>query len=161
MSTKKYVSLAKLSTFLDNLKNTFALKSHTHTVDSALSDTSENPVQNKVINEEFDAISEGMGALELAIDSLSDGTTPVAKAESAETATSAETANQATKATQDASGNVITDTYETKTDASAKLTEAKSYTDQMTETAVFFDENDNESVLLVSDELPDAEEVGF
>lgn len=35
----------------------------------------------------------------------------------------------ATKATQDASGNVITSTYETKTDASSKLTEAKTYTD--------------------------------
>lgn len=35
----------------------------------------------------------------------------------------------ATKATQDASGNVITSTYETKTDASAKLTTAKTYTD--------------------------------
>lgn len=33
------------------------------------------------------------------------------------------------KATADASGNVITTTYETKSDASAKLTEAKGYTD--------------------------------
>ena len=127
MSTKKYVSLSKLSTFLDNLKNTFALKNHTHTVDSALSDTSENPVQNKVINAEFDAIAEGMNALELAIDGLADGTTPVSKSESA---TNAETAETANKATQDASGNIITETYETKTDSTAKLTEAKGYTDQ-------------------------------
>lgn len=35
----------------------------------------------------------------------------------------------ATKATQDASGNVITSTYETKANASSKLTEAKTYTD--------------------------------
>ena len=42
-------------------------------------------------------------------------------------------AAQATKATQDASGNVITTTYETKSDATAKLNEAKGYTDsQMT-----------------------------
>lgn len=68
MSTRKYVSLSKLATFLDNLKELFALKNHTHTVDSALSDTSENPVQNKVINAELDAISEGMSALESAID---------------------------------------------------------------------------------------------
>jgi hypothetical protein len=38
-------------------------------------------------------------------------------------------AAEATKATQDASGNVITATYETKADASSKLTEAKGYTD--------------------------------
>lgn len=47
----------------------------------------------------------------------------------ADSATTATTANSATKATQDASGNVITTTYETKTAAAAKLTEAKSYTD--------------------------------
>lgn len=44
-------------------------------------------------------------------------------------ATSAGSATSATKATQDASGNVITSTYETKTNATAKLTEAKTYTD--------------------------------
>lgn len=38
-------------------------------------------------------------------------------------------AGHATKATQDASGNVITSTYETKTDAAQKLTDAKAYTD--------------------------------
>ena len=32
MASKKYISLSKLSTFLDNLKNTFALLIHTHTV---------------------------------------------------------------------------------------------------------------------------------
>lgn len=44
----------------------------------------------------------------------------------ADTATSA---TSATKATQDASGNVITSTYETKTDSASKLAEAKSYAD--------------------------------
>ena len=48
----------------------------------------------------------------------------------ATTADSATTAGSATKATQDASGNTITTTYETKVDASAKLTEAKNYTDE-------------------------------
>lgn len=38
------------------------------TVDSALSSTSTNPVQNKVLNDEFNAISNAMGALEVAID---------------------------------------------------------------------------------------------
>lgn len=79
---KKYVSLSKLSTFLDKLKTTFAALSHTHnlsdltdyTVDAALSSTSTNPVQNKVLNEEFDAISEAMNALESAIDSNASAT---------------------------------------------------------------------------------------
>lgn len=76
MATKKYVSLSKLSDFLDNLKNVFAYKIHTHTVsdisdyvvDSQLSSTSSNPVENKVIDAEFNAISDAMGALEVAID---------------------------------------------------------------------------------------------
>lgn len=76
---KKYVSLSKLSTFLDNLKGTFASLSHKHTmsditnltIDTALSPTSNNPVSNKVIDAEFEAISEAMGALDLAIDGKS------------------------------------------------------------------------------------------
>lgn len=51
------------------------------------------------------------------------------KATTADSATTANTATSATKAAQDASGNVITSTYETKTDASAKLDSAKAYTD--------------------------------
>lgn len=47
-------------------------------------------------------------------------------AASANTATSA---TSATKATQDGNGKVISSTYETKTDASAKLSEAKQYAD--------------------------------
>lgn len=39
-------------------------------------------------------------------------------------------ADTATKATQDASGNVITDTYETKTDAATKLATAKTYAEE-------------------------------
>lgn len=50
-------------------------------------------------------------------------------ASSATTATTATSATSATKATQDASGNVITSTYETKTAANSKLDEAKKYAD--------------------------------
>lgn len=185
-NNNKYVTPRRLSTFLDNLKNVFALLSHKHTlsditdykVDSALSSTSLNPVQNKIIDAEFDAIAESINALDLAIDGKSDsnhnhddryyteteidakistvntnitnitsGSTPVKEAEhaeSADTATNATNANHAvsadsatfatsaTKATQDASGNVITSHYETKTDATTKLNEAKSYTDTKT-----------------------------
>lgn len=51
----KYLNLAGLQTLWTKAKNTFALKSHSHTaadipVDTALSSASENPVQNKVVN---------------------------------------------------------------------------------------------------------------
>lgn len=76
MSQKKYVSLSKLSTFLDNLKNTFATLIHTHklsditdyTVDTTLSSASNNPVANSALDAEFEAISDAMGALEQDID---------------------------------------------------------------------------------------------
>lgn len=79
-NNKKYISLNRLSNFLDNLKNTFATLSHKHTtaditdykIDTALSSTSANPVQNKVLDAEFNAIGDAMGALELAIDSKAD-----------------------------------------------------------------------------------------
>ena len=80
MANKKYVSLNRLSTFLDNLKDRFATLNHKHTIsditnlsiDSELSSTSVNPVQNKILNNEFEAISNAMGALELAIDGKSE-----------------------------------------------------------------------------------------
>lgn len=82
MSQKKYVSLSKLGTFLENLTTKFAGLVHTHklseitdyTVDSALSSTSVNPVQNKVIDAEFDAIGQSFEALELSIDGKIDKT---------------------------------------------------------------------------------------
>ena len=67
-------------------------------VDTALSSTSENPVQNKVINS-----------------ALSNKLDKTAKA------ASATTADSATKATQDASGNVITSTYATKSELTSGL----------------------------------------
>ena len=84
---KKYVSLSKLSTFLDNLKNLFATKdtvesistnvayinttdnetitdtetsSSSVTVDSYLSTTSTNPVQNKVVTKKINEISQAV-----------------------------------------------------------------------------------------------------
>ena len=77
---KKYVSLSKLQTFLDNLSNKFASLTHAHTmsditdytVDTELSSVSTNPVQNKTIDAEFEAVSTAMGALESAIDGKAD-----------------------------------------------------------------------------------------
>ena len=58
MSIKKYATLNTLSEFLDNLKTMFANITHTHTkseitdliIDTELSSTSENLVQNNVIS---------------------------------------------------------------------------------------------------------------
>ena len=73
---KKYVSLTKLSSFLTNLKKIFAPLNHTHdlkdipsfTIDSELSSTSTNPVQNKVIDAEFEAIAQALEVYEDAFD---------------------------------------------------------------------------------------------
>lgn len=247
MATKKYISLSKLSTFLDNLKDTFSTLYHQHTIsditdlniDSTLSSTSTNPVQNKILDAEFNAVGEAMSVLEQSIDekadsththaltevnglsseldnlqssieastapagdelgtvmsggnvnikdgiitvlddshnhiidnidglqdilttksdvghihddmyyteseidtkvseinasitSITNGTVVVPKASHALNADNATAAVSAEKATQDASGNIIVDTYETKTDAASKLTEAKAYADSV------------------------------
>lgn len=81
------------------------------TVDSALSATSENPVQNKVIAEEFQKYENGTKVVAKATEAETAKT-----AASATTAQSAATAENATKATQDAQGNVIDTTYAKKTE---------------------------------------------
>lgn len=63
------------------------------------------------------------------ISDIIDGTTPVAEAGRASSADTATTSDIAEKAIQDENGNVIVSTYETKDESSAKLDEAKSYTD--------------------------------
>lgn len=78
MANKKYVSLARLSDFLDNIKEKYSQIGHKHSlsdltdyeVDTELSSTSTNPVQNKALDAEFEAIGDAMGALELAIDAI-------------------------------------------------------------------------------------------
>lgn len=76
----KYVSPSKLSIFLDNLKNIFSPLTHVHNlseiadyiVDSELSPTSTNPVQNTVLNAEFEAISEALNVYDLVLDDKAD-----------------------------------------------------------------------------------------
>lgn len=81
------------------------------------------------IDSKFSAINDS-------ISKISSGETVVKKAE---------TATSATSATKDAAGNVITDTYETKDDANAKLEKAKVYTDTAIENIDFskdYEQND-------------------
>ena len=82
MEVRKYVSLSKLSLFLDNLSSKFAALTHTHkiedisdfAVDSELSPDSINPVQNKVLSAELNTINEIIGVLETKVDGKSDST---------------------------------------------------------------------------------------
>ena len=146
MATKKYLSLDRLTEYDALIKGEIAESvsgkadaSHTHDdryyTESEINEMIEN--FDGVFSEFSDTVSD----LTEAMTYLADGTVPVAKAEhatSADTATSATTAttaNSATKATQDGNGNVISSTYETKTDASAKLSEAKSYTNSVAQQA--------------------------
>lgn len=65
MSVKNYTDIDTLRSFLDNLKATFAPKSHKHTiseltdyvVDTELSSTSTNPVQNKAVTAAINDLS--------------------------------------------------------------------------------------------------------
>ena len=107
-------------------------------VDDTLSSDSENPVQNKVINTALDMINASLS-------DIVDGSTKVGKAVSADNATNAtkaDTAMHAFQAEQDDNGDVISMTYETKSDASSKLTEAKQYADSAASTAANAVKND-------------------
>ena len=113
MATKTYLSLERLTEY-DKLIKGLINSSDESTLSSANSYT-----DTKVSN-------------------ITSGTIVVKEAEHADAADeathatnadNATTADSATKATQDGNGKVISSTYETKTDASAKLTEAKAYTD--------------------------------
>lgn len=122
----KYVTPRRLSTFLDNLKNTFALLGHKHTtsditdykVDSALSSTSSNPVANRVLDAEFDAVSQAMGALETSIDNtdmkVENLSTKVAYIDTADNEDVVDTGDNCVKTVNgiapDANGNVIVET---------------------------------------------------
>lgn len=200
---KRYVSLNRLSNFLDHLKNLFvtkneisdkANKTHDHSVDDitdldTVIDTINNDMETKTApaGDNFGTVMNGGNVtieggiitvkdnehkhtienidglkdeLELkvstetfashthndiyyteseidgkvsninsSIEDIIDGTTPVAKATHASSADDAINAVNAERAIQDDSGNIITSTYETKSDASNKLVEAKSYAD--------------------------------
>ena len=65
MAQKKYVSLTRLSNFLDNIKAKYSQIGHKHTVsdltdykiDTTLSSTSSDPIANKAVDAEFEAVS--------------------------------------------------------------------------------------------------------
>lgn len=117
MSDKKYVSLNRLTEYDSLIKQTIA--------DSVGTKADKGHNHNDIYYTESE-INTKISTINTSISNITNGTTKVAKAASADSATSA---SSATKATQDGNGKVISSTYETKSDASAKLAEAKTYAD--------------------------------
>lgn len=151
----KYIGEQTLSYVIGKCKATFALITHTHTseeigADAAGSAASALGLANEYTNEKVAEITSGDTVVkESEHSSTADTATNAEHAVNAEHATSADTAttaDSATKATQDGNGNVITDVYETKTDANEKLTEAKTHTDTLSEQVAYINEEDNENI---------------
>lgn len=125
MAIKKYLSLDRLTEYDALIKQEIAdavsdKASSSHNHDSRY--YTETEIDNKI------------ATVNTSISNITNGTTKVAQsthADSADSATTATTASSATKATQDGNGKVISSTYETKTDASSKLSEAKAYADSV------------------------------
>lgn len=138
MSTKKYLSLTGLTEYDELLKDKMAkddattlasAKTYADGLASGKSDKTHNHDDRYYTESEVDS---KLSAVNTSITNITSGTVVVKEAEHATTANSANsaaTADSATKATQDGNGKVISSTYETKTDASSKLQEAKTYTD--------------------------------
>lgn len=72
MSKEKLTTLDNLTYFLSWLNRKFSALDHTHTaeeigitVDTSLSSTSSNPVENKAVYESIDALSSGVAYIDL------------------------------------------------------------------------------------------------
>lgn len=110
---------------VDGLQTALNSKQDKLTIDSELSKTSTNPVQNKVVAEELAGKQNASTAVEVttAGTAVGSATVPVyvnASGVVAPITSYAGNAATATKATEDASGNVITTTYATKTELAGK-----------------------------------------
>ena len=114
--TETYDTLVEIQTWIEG-----AGVNATELTQAIAVETKAREDADKALGERIDGVVTSYAAADAAlgirIDNVVNGTTPVSKAA------------EATKAAQDGNGNVITATYETKNDASAKLTEAKNYSD--------------------------------
>lgn len=131
LSSGDDTTLASAKSYADGLANGKSDKGHDH--DDRYYTETEIDTKLSAVNTSITNITSGTVVVKEAEHATNaDTATNATNATNANHATSADTATSATsatKATQDGSGNVITSTYETKTDASAKLAEAKTYTD--------------------------------
>ena len=80
-------------------------------------------IQQEITDGDSSGLSSANSYTDGKVESIKNGNIVAAKA------TEATSAASATKATQDGNGKVISSTYETKSDANSKLTEAKTYAD--------------------------------
>lgn len=80
-------------------------------------------IQQEITDGDSSSLSSANSYTDGKVESIKNGNIVAAKA------TEATSAASATKATQDGNGKVISSTYETKSDANSKLTEAKTYAD--------------------------------
>lgn len=176
--SKKYISLDRLSDFLNNLKQLFVTKesldnlqesinektapastslgtvmsggnvvisdgiitvkddSHNHIIDNIdglqdiLDTKSDNGHDHNDVYYTKSEIDIDIVDITESISDIVGGTTVVAEASHAISADNATMADSATKATQDGDNQVISETYETKGDATIKLNTAKAYTDE-------------------------------
>lgn len=152
MEQKKYISPSRLKTFFDKLIEIFAPLAHKHkidditdyTVDSELSSTSDNPVSNKVLNEEFDAISDAMGALELSIDSKANVSHDHDDAYYTEAEIDDRLNNAINEVKTDASNKDAVVLYEAQKGISNALDSAKEYTDVVASGKADSDHNHND-----------------
>lgn len=124
-------SLASAKSYTDSVASGKANSSHTH--DDRYYTETEVDSKLSTINTNITNITSGTTIVKKAEYATSAGT--ASEATHAGSADSATTADSATKATKDGSGNTITSTYETKSDASAKLASAKTYSDTNLATA--------------------------
>lgn len=145
-TTKKYLSLDRLNDY-DALIKSKVDSGDASTLSSAKSYTDTEVAKKANVTHNHDSAYDAKGSASAAqtaaqsytdtkISGLTSGTTTVKNAEHATTADSATTAASctgnaatATKATQDGNGKVISEQYETKADATAKLNSAKAYAD--------------------------------
>ena len=151
MATKKYLSLTRLGEYDELIKSKIdsgdsstlaSAKSYADGLVSGKADTGHAHDDRYYTESEIDT---KLSAVNTSITNITNGEIVVKEAEHAGTADSAttagsantaNTANSATKATQDGNGKVIANTYETKSDATAKLNEAKEYADTTAEEVV-------------------------
>lgn len=130
---KNFLDKDGVSRLIYNFKSLFATLSHKHeisdltdyTVDSALSSTSTNPIQNKVVNEGFSLVANSLTSMQNSIKGKADK-------EHEHTNYALTSYVDETFAKKSDVQDVDLSNYETKEDASAKLDEAKQYTDTKT-----------------------------
>lgn len=142
INKNKFLGEAGLARLVQNIEDNFSHIDHIHTAEEVGADTAGSAAA---------ALTLGKQYTDEQIATITAGDVVVKESEHSSTADKATSADEATKATQDANGNVITDTYETKIDASAKLDEAKAYTDEQINILI---PSEMDALMLVS-------EVGF